>query len=392
MTVQNKPVDDEWGPYEALSRFSSLTREDHRKWWKHIGPVLARVLRDSGYDTQSQYMYLYFAQQHLIPYLGTFPVKGQDHLRWKSNLTPYKVPYELSWNVSHRVVRISWDPVCDQSGTDADVFNKHAIHECVQQLAQLSSVVVLDRYSVLHKELVLTLEEEQRLLRSNNLPESGRGQHNLAVDFQNGALNVKAYFYPYMKFLATGIPIEDLFFNAVDKLAIAGIEEPLRMLKCFLSPKYDDGNPSVDNKVFPSLLACDLCEPSKSRIKYYVIDKVVTWERVANLWTIGDRRVKDPICTEGLALLKELWDLLAIPEGDRGDIWPNLVLGQPPTHLMTTMANYTLLPSSPFPEPQVYLTTFGMNDMEVMNALTTFYERVGFSDMARSYKANVQSY
>nr|E0Y3X0.1 RecName: Full=6-Hydroxy-7-prenyldeoxybrevianamide E synthase notC; AltName: Full=Notoamide biosynthesis cluster protein C; AltName: Full=Prenyltransferase notC [Aspergillus sp. MF297-2]ADM34131.1 normal prenyltransferase [Aspergillus sp. MF297-2]ADM34136.1 aromatic prenyl-transferase [Aspergillus sp. MF297-2] len=392
MAIEEKSTSAEPGPYDALSRFSSLTGEDDRKWWEHTGPVLEKVMRDSGYELQSQYIYLYFVQQHLIPYLGKFPTRGQDDHRWQSNLTPYKVPYELSWNVSHKVVRISWDPVCDASGTENDAFNKKAIHDCTRQLAELDSTVILDRYRLLHKDLVITDEEEQQLLRRDVLPKSGRGQHNLAVDFQEGGITLKVYFYPYMKFLATGTPIEELFFSAIEKLRIADIDEAVGMLKCFLSPKSDDGKPSVDEKVFPSLLACDLCDPSKSRIKYYVIDKWVKWERIANLWTIGGRRLEDPYCAKGLALLKELWDLLAIPEGDRGDIWPNLVLGQPPTHLMTTIANYTLSPASRFPEPQVYLTTFGLNDMAIIDALTAFYERVGFTDMAKSYKKNVQSY
>jgi tryptophan 4-dimethylallyltransferase len=56
------------------------------------------------------------------------------------------------------------------------------------------------------------------------------------------------------------------------------------------------------------------------------------------------------------------------------------------------MANYTLHPDQPMPEPQVYFTTFGMNDIKVADALTEFFQRQGWTEMAESYKKSLLSY
>ncbi|KAG6265914.1 hypothetical protein E4U47_006159 [Claviceps purpurea] len=42
------------------------------------------------------------------------------------------------------------------------------------------------------------------------------------------------------------------------------------------------------------------------------------------------------------------------------------------------------------PEPQVYFTVFGMNDAEISNALTIFFRRHGFDDMAKKYRVFLQ--
>ncbi|KAL4886154.1 aromatic prenyltransferase [Aspergillus karnatakaensis] len=195
-----------------------------------------------------------------------------------------------------------------------------------------------------------------------------------------------------MKSLATGLSPGKLFFDAIEKLNLPGLNSPVRHLRNFLDVG-DDGIPS-DSAVSLFLLGCDLCNPIESRIKLYVTDQIVTWDRVSAMWTLRGARQKDPQSDKGLTLLRKLWDLLEIPEGYRGNIRPDFPIGTPPPedYRPVGMANWTLSTTKEFPDPQIYLLTFGMNDAKVVDALVAFYEVVGWVDLARSYREKVAAY
>ncbi|KAK4870197.1 hypothetical protein LT330_005251 [Penicillium expansum] len=107
-----------------------------------------------------------------------------------------------------------------------------------------------------------------------------------------------------------------------------------------------------------------------------------------DLWTLGGRR-DDESTHAGWEMIQELWDLLQIPSGLRSYPEPFLPLGAVPDEILPSMANYTLHQNDPVPEPQVYFTVFGMNDMAVAQALTTFFARQGWTRMAQRYKESL---
>ncbi|KAJ5405844.1 dimethylallyl tryptophan synthase [Penicillium sp. CMV-2018d] len=223
-------------------------------------------------------------------------------------------------------------------------------------------------------------------------PMAGRGQYALAVELWNSGINAKAYFFPHMKSLATGNAPGKLYLDSIEKLRLPGLKEPVHHLREVLGLN-NDGIPA-DKDVTVVLLGCDLSAPDQSRMKFYVTDQMVTWDRVADMWTLRGRRLEDPQCGNGLTLLRKLWDLLMVPEGHRGNVWPDLAFGTPPSpdYRAVMMANWTLSPTKKFPDPQIYFLTFGMSDTVVMDALITFYEMVGWMDLARTYRDKVTSY
>jgi DMATS type aromatic prenyltransferase len=154
------------------------------------------------------------------------------------------------------------------------------------------------------------------------LPKFGRGQQTLAVEFQNGGISAKALFLPGVKSMATGIPPGKLILDSIERLALSGLKEPVHHL-CTSLGLQDDGHPT-DTAIAPFLLGVDLCTPERSRLKFYVTDQVVSWDRVADMWTLRGKRLGDPQCADGLTLLRQLWDLLEIPEGYRSNIRPGL--------------------------------------------------------------------
>ncbi|KAL5359467.1 12-alpha,13-alpha-dihydroxyfumitremorgin C prenyltransferase [Aspergillus floccosus] len=376
--------------FSLLDKFSSFANEDQQRWWKRTGPVLSRLLSDANYPQKDHIPYLYFLQHQLVPYLGVFPTPGQDSQRYMSNLTAYGVPFEFSWNLLHQIIRISFEPI---SGTTSDPLNKKGPVECLSRLASLDKTIDLTRFDHFQRDLILTSDEEARLRKSSSLPRSGRGQCNLAVELIDGGISAKAYFYPGIKSMATGISPAKLMFDSIRKLGVQSLDQSIRCLSEYLGMEDENGGTPADKAFTPILIGCDLCDPQESRIKFYISDQMVTWERVADIWTLGGRRSNDPHCAEGLKVLRTLWDLLEIPEGYRSEVWPDVVFGRPPRgdHRSIMMANWTLS-SDRLPDPQVYLFTFGMNDNVVMEKLVTFYEMVGWADLARTYKAKVASY
>ncbi|KAL4734145.1 12-alpha,13-alpha-dihydroxyfumitremorgin C prenyltransferase [Aspergillus similis] len=393
MAVASESLHFEEDGFQLLDKFSWFPNDNQRRWWEHTGPKLLKILHDAQYPQKFQLPYLYLLQQRLVPFLGIFPTQEQESRRWWSNVTTYGVPFEISWNLLHDIVRIGFEPLSHLAEEGFDVFNKTATDECLSQLVCLDETLDLAWFRHFQQELVLTPEEESRLLQGKKpLPRAGRGQHALAVEFQDGGISGKAYFFPGMKSLATGIAPGKLILDSIKKLGLPSLEESVCHLQNFLGLK-DDGTPA-DDAVAPFLLGCDLCDPEKSRLKFYVTDQLVTWDRVADMWTLRGSRLEDPQCGRGLTLLRKLWDLLKIPEGYRSNVRPEFPLGTPLPldYRAVMMANWTISHRKKLPDPQIYFLTIGMNDAVVMDALVTFYEMLGWTDLARTYKDKVTLY
>lgn len=379
-------------PFQVLSQMHIFRNEDEKAWWDSTGPVFVKMMADANYDIHHQYKYLTLHQNYVVPFLGPFPREERKD-RWMSNITPYGLPFELSLNCSHNIIRYSFEPVTARAGTTEDPFNKTAMDPCLEQLLELDSGIDTTWFNHFRKELVVTEEQAVSLVAQDKVrPGPGKGQHHFAIDLQDGKFMFKAYFYPPMKSMATGVPVEKLLFDSIRKGDIKGsLADSIATLKGYLESTRrsgDDPSPGVTSL----FVSCDMIDPSEARLKYYVLDQHVSWQRVEDLWTLGGRRSGDPSNAAGLAILKELWDLLQVPEGFRDMSWGYCVLGEPPKHLLPTFANFTLQPNHPNPEPQVYLVTFGMNDMHVADALTVFFERVGWTELAKNYKKNLCSY
>ncbi|KJK62671.1 Tryptophan dimethylallyltransferase [Aspergillus parasiticus SU-1] len=190
-------------------------------------------------------------------------------------------------------------------------------------------------------------EDKEIELIAYSLPRARRGRHSLAVECQNGGISAKAYFFPNLKSPATGTSPGKLFLDSVERLGLEGLQEPINHLRNFLG---------------------------LGRLKLYVTDQLVIWDRVVDIWTLRGSRLGDPQCDTDLILLRKLWDLLEIPEGYRWNVRPDYPLGSPPPldYRPVMMANWTLSPTKEFPGPQIYLLTFGKNDAVVIDARVPF--------------------
>ncbi|KAL1865223.1 hypothetical protein Plec18167_009491 [Paecilomyces lecythidis] len=371
--------------YKTLSNVFDFSDEEQKLWWHSTAPMFADMLQTAKYDIHAQYRYLGIFKKYVVPFLGVYPTNDRD--RWLSILTRYGTPFELSFNCSDSVVRYTFEPINAATGTVQDPFNTNAIWDCLKKFIQIQRGVDLEWFTYFKNELTLNADESA-FLRDNNLAEGPiKTQNKLALDLKNRGFVLKTYIYPALKSIATGKSIWELMFNSVSRLSVQypGLTAPLSVLDEYiqsLGPKGTAG---------PRLFSCDLVHPSKSRIKIYVLERMVSLASMEDLWTLGGRR-KDDSTLAGLSLLRELWELIQLPSGLREYPEPYLPLGTIPNEQLPLMANYTLHQDDPWPEPQVYFTPFGMNDMEIADALITFMERRGWSDMAQSYKDSLRSW
>lgn len=371
--------------YQNLSIALEFPNDDQKLWWHSTAPMFAQMLQSVSYNTHDQYRYLTIFKKVVIPYLGVYPTN--ESTRWLSILTRYGTPFELSLNCSESLVRYTFEPINQQTGTEKDPYNTYAIWESLQQLIPLEKSINLEWFSHFKQDLTLNSEESTFLLKKDLVGDQIKTQNKLALDLKGSRFVLKTYIYPALKAIATGKSIHELVFDSAHRLALkypklSGSLSTLEEYVCSRGPK---STASV------RLLSCDLMAPSKSRIKIYLLERMVSLEAMEDLWTLGGRRT-DPSTLEGLALMRELWDLIRLPPGLHSYPAPYLSLGTTPEEQLPLMANFTIHQDDPIPEPQVYFTTFGMNDMAVADALVTFFERRGWTEMAQSYKATLRSY
>ncbi|KAJ5678580.1 Dimethylallyl tryptophan synthase [Penicillium macrosclerotiorum] len=372
--------------YKVLSEFLDFSDEEQKLWWHSCAPMFAEMLQMAGYDLHDQYRFLGMWKKAVIPFLGPYHTNSRD--RWLSILTRYGTPFELSLNCSHELVRYTFEPINAATGTASDPYNTHAIWESLAKLLPLQKDI--DPQCLEHYKGDLTLnKDESEFLSKNGLVGGAiKTQNKLALDLKPGGQFVlKVYIYPELKSIATGRSIESLMFESVRRQSrlFPSLLKPLSVLEEYVQSRGSNSTATA------RLLSCDLVSAEKSRTKLYLLERMVSLEAMEDLWTLGGRR-QDANAMAGLRLIRELWDLLHFPSGKLAYPEEYLPLGTRPDEQLPLMANYTLHPDEDMPEPQVYFTTFGMNDMKVTDALIEFFQRQGWDRMAETYKDSLISY
>ncbi|PYI20204.1 dimethylallyl tryptophan synthase [Aspergillus violaceofuscus CBS 115571] len=371
-------------PCQTLSRSFAFSSNDEVKWWQSTAPMFARMMTAAKYDVHAQYRFLCIHREFVIPNMGPYPRKGQP-MHWKSHLTRFGLPFELSFNYSKSLLRFAFEPLGPLTGSETDPYNTKQIHTVLRALKAVVADLDLDWFNHFVSELVVTDEEVENIRKNKLEIPCFKTQNKLAADLEpDGRIVFKAYIYPRIKSIASGTPKDQLMFNAIRKADPGGNSRaPLAALQEFMA--------SRSATLIPHFLSCDLVEPSKSRIKLYCYETQLELDSIADIWTLGGRRT-DPGTIAGLELLKELWQLLPITEGRCA--LPNCFyeLGESPQEQLPLMTNFTLSPNSLLPEPQIYFPSFGQNDKVTADGLEAFFRRVGYEGMATTYASDLAAY
>lgn len=371
--------------YKTITELSDFGSHDERLWWHSTAPMFSEMLNVAGYDVHSQYKALCIWQKHVVPFLGVYPTQTND--RWLSILTRYGTPFELSLNCTHSLVRYTYEPINAATGTLKDPFNTHAIWDALERIVPLQSDIDLSFFRHFKNDLTVNDQDAGYLLDRSLVGGHIRTQNKLALDLKGDKFMLKTYIYPSLKSLATGKSIHTLIFDSVRRLCrqYPSLDTPLHTLEDYVTSRESTGTASL------RLLSCDLCAPHQSRIKIYLLERNVSLTAMEDMWTLGNRRC-DEATLAGMEMIRELWGLLRMQDGLRKYPEPFLELGTIPDEQLPLMANYTLHHGETVPEPQVYFTTFGMNDGRVADGLVSFLDRHGYSHMAQVYKDSIRAY
>ncbi|KAE8133799.1 aromatic prenyltransferase [Aspergillus pseudotamarii] len=371
-------------PFYVLSQALNLTNKDHAKWWYSTAPMFATMMAGSGYDVHAQYKFLCIHREVIIPALGPYPEKGQQ-MHWKSHLTRFGLPFELSFNYSKSLLRFAFEPLGPVTGTQDDPFNTQAIRPVLQDLKAIVPGVDLEWFDHFTNALVVSDEDIQTLRDANTEIPVFKTQNKLAADLEpSGHIVLKTYIYPRIKSIATGTSKEMLMFDAIKAADKSGrVAAPLAVLQEFMAERAPT--------LIGHFLSCDLVKPSESRIKVYCMERQLNLASIEGIWTMNGRR-SDPETLDGLNALRELWQLLPITEGLCP--LPNCFYepGTSPQEQLPFIINFTLSPKSPLPEPQIYFPAFGQNDGAIAEGLATFFDRRGWGGLAKSYPSDLASY
>ncbi|KAJ0423135.1 aromatic prenyltransferase [Aspergillus carlsbadensis] len=394
-------------PFAILSKAFNFATPDEAKWWQSTGPMFAAVVANAGYDLHIQYQFLCLHRELVIPALGPYPRPsngndGNGNRRWKSVLTRFGLPFELSVNYTKSIARFAFEPIGPHTGTAKDPFNTKMIWEVLERFGKIVPDLDLELIRHFVRELVVSDKEAEVITSQMEYTSVYRTQNKLAVDLNHdGSILLKTYIYPESKSFVTGRSRQQLIFDAI---RAAGsyqqrVEASLSTLEEFLngsppSTRSSSGGTAAatgHSSLEACFLSCDLIARQHSRIKIYFLETQLDYASLSDIWTVGGRR-HDPETMKGLALLEMLWTTLPSAKGQCSLANSMSELGTSPPERLPFIINFCLHPGDPIPEPQIYFPGFGQNDRALADGLTAFFDRVGMSEVAESYGSQLQSY
>ncbi|RAK76606.1 putative tryptophan dimethylallyltransferase [Aspergillus fijiensis CBS 313.89] len=380
MTVLEESLQE--SPFEGLSKELNLKSDEERLWWEKTGVMLSRVLSSASYTRDEQLQYLQFYAQALLPLLGPYPQS------FRSSITRSGLPLELSINYQQQekplVVRIGFEPLNALSGTPKDPFNCLPASELLSSLAQLRIPGYDEQiwHQVIQDHTVS--QAEQGALQGVDL-EAGYIRSQTAFGFdlkREGKIAVKGYSFPALKCKVTGQSMAQLMATSIANLtplidcspAFATVDAYLREVG------YDDR----------SFFSWDFVDPARSRLKLYTGSNSVTWEKLAEVWTLGNR-VQSPTVARGLEYLRQLWDRMQLAAGER-DIVVAFDDQQSTSKATPLLWNYEMRAGNPTPLTKLYFPVHGESDWKVITAVADFLCHIGLERHGQGYVEKVKSY
>lgn len=370
--------------FHVLNKAFCFSNRDHERWWNSTAQMFAVMMEKANYDIHVQYKFLCIYRELVIPALGPYPEKDQS-MQWKSHLTRFGLPLELSFNYSRSLLRFTFEPLGPHTGTPEDPFNTKAIGPVLQAFKALIPQLDLQWFDHFRRALVVSDEEARSLHDASPPLPVFKTQSMLGVDLSpSGDMILKGYIYPRMKSIAAATPKEKLMLDAIKAADSQGrLLTPLSILKELMAERA----PSL----MSHFISCDLLNPADSRIKVYCVERQLSLASIEGIWTLNGRRA-DPETLEGLRALRELWKVWPVTEGlcPLPDCFYEPRTS--PHEQLPFMVNFTLSPNSLLPEPQIYFPAFGHSDKSVAEGLVTFFERKGWGGLAERYPADLATF
>ncbi|CRG87518.1 hypothetical protein PISL3812_04536 [Talaromyces islandicus] len=289
------------------SELDSFESVHHRFWWsRHTGKALAVLLYNARYPAELQYRNLKFFAEAVAPHLGVSQeILGSDTPIWPSFMTDDGTPVEISWDWGTKnappIIRYSVEPIGLHAGTSVDPGNLTAGPAFQAQLARSLPTMRLEWFHHFNDFFGIPKVKEGEFYEDTR-------DHNsnifYAFDCSETEIIPKVYFFPKFRAKACRLSNLDVLFQAMRT-----------------APHVTEGNfkagdifhvfcSSVSNKRLEyEMLAIDLIDPLRSRLKIYFRSRETTFNSVINIMTLGGR-IRSPKLYEGLVDLHGLWNAL----------------------------------------------------------------------------------
>lgn len=353
--------------WQRIDQLFFSERSDAQMWWKTTGYVLAVLLHQARYTTESQYRNLIFFAILVTRELGPSPNRVLSESRWKSFMTDDHMPIELSWEWGQGndqpSIRYSIEPVGPNAGTSLDPFNRHAGAQLARRLGNSLPEIDLAWFQFFSKEFLVF----DGLDGPN--AENHESRFFTAFDLHERDVTFKAYFFPGFKAMKTGRSKLDCVSDALARLpgdSFAG-NHAFDILRNYMS------SPPVDGSIDVEILAIDCVAPAMSRVKIYARSRLTSFDSVKSMMTLAGR-LNSPETAQGLGELEILWNLLF-----GADHASSEELRHVGHRTAGILYNFEIKPGRPLPVPKIYIPVrhYFQCDLCIMEALCTYLQRRG---------------
>lgn len=367
-------------PQDVLSRSLDFRTEDQELWWHDIAPLTNRLLDLVGCSTHDQYEHLCYIYRFVLPALGLYPRPGLSQV---TTAVPGGRSFELSVNYQNgkSTLRYDFEPSSSLAGTSRDPYNQLMTPELLSKMALGGATI--DSFWYHHFTNKLGLSKRDEAFLKDQETGLATTQYMVAWDLKQASNNpLKMYLFPLLKARATGVPAGRLVMDAV----ASGSAEIKASPAFAMIEEYLTERGLLENVC---ILSWDCDDVASSRLKIYIADPEVTLERIVDMWTLGGRLSSSKSNQQGLEHLKKFWSRLRIPEGSRS----TYELGQPEQSdgRSGLTFNWELKAGSAEPDPKLYVPCMGENDRELARGLSTYFNDLGWSDLAGSYESKISS-
>ncbi|PHH64516.1 hypothetical protein CDD81_4295 [Ophiocordyceps australis] len=279
----------------------------HRFWWsRHTGKALAILLYHAQYPADLQYRNLRFFAEAVAPHLGACPeILGSHGQMWPSFMTDDGTPVEISWDWGTKnsppMIRYSVEPIGLHAGTSIDPGNLIAGPAFQERLARSLPTMRLEWFH--HFKDFFSMSN----VKQGEFDEDIR-DHNSSIfyafDCSETDIIPKVYFFPKWRAKVSGQSNLNVLFQAM-RAAPHVTDENFKAGDMFYAFCSSAGSRLLEHE----MLAIDLIDPLRSRLKIYFRSRETSFNSVINIMTLGGR-IRNPKRCESLVELHRLWNAL----------------------------------------------------------------------------------
>ncbi|KAK2603256.1 hypothetical protein N8I77_009727 [Diaporthe amygdali] len=275
---------------------------DHYYWWTRCAPLFSTLLNNSSsYSAEQKTKHMRIFRDVVIPTLGPSPSKAKV----RPLLTSDGSPFEPSWNFQQdlNIVRYSFEPLWSNAGTAENPFPGDLIPTLTPLLRYVSDDVDLRWFDQIWDSWNVRGQEAQAAKAKLPPHKSRAPLVFFGFDLKGEKCHLKAYVFPILKHLATGLSTKQLVFDKIRSLQPCGdaFHVPATKLDRFIST-YAEGC-SVE------MVGIDCVNPSDARFKIYARTKSNSKAVLRDVMTLGGAQT-DEVSLKGVEQALKIWHLL----------------------------------------------------------------------------------